>query len=178
MKRSLTDIEIREAMLVFGDSLTYPKIRVHEEVGFPNWIARIGAVLSRQPKPQNNAITVGNHIYFPVALHTGKEAINNLQLNDISWLMHELIHTWQFQHVGYRYLADAIVAQVRLGKNVYDFGGKKGLEDAHRTQKNFGSFNPEQQGDIVRYYYLGFKRGENVEAWAPFITEVKNTIAR
>ena len=176
MKRSLSRIEIREAKLVFGNSLKYTVIRVHEEVGFPNWIARIGAALSRQPKPPNNAITLGNHLYFPVTLHTSDEDIDGLELGDISWLMHELTHAWQFQHVGIRYLIDAIKAQMRLGESVYDFGGKKGLEEAHQNQMSFNSFNPEQQGDIVRYYYLGLKSGENVEAWMPFISEVKNPI--
>lgn len=178
MKRSLSEIEIREARLVFGNSLTYTKIWIHEEVGFPNWIARIGAALSRQPRPANNAITLGNHLYFPVSLQTSEAAIQNLELKDISWLMHELTHAWQFQHIGIRYLTEAILAQMRLGQSVYDFGGKKGLEDAHLNQMNFDSFNPEQQGDIVRYYYLGLKRGENVDAWAPFISEVKNPITR
>jgi len=46
---------------------------------------------------------------------------------------------------------------------VYDFGGEVGLSDAVREGKVFTSFNPEQQGDIIRKFYIALKH-EDVSA--------------
>lgn len=175
MKRRLRVGELLEARTVFQNSLDLDLVWVHEQVGFPNWMARIGSVLSRQNAPSNNAITLGNHLYFPIDLDTSDTALANLQLKDIAWLMHELTHSWQYQHLGIRYLFDAIGAHLRDGDQVYSFGGQKGLEDAHSIQKSFLEFNPEQQGDIVRSYYFRLKRGEDTTVWDPFIAELRGS---
>jgi hypothetical protein len=167
-------VEIQEARLVFQSTLDIDRIWIHEQVGFPNWIARIGSALSRQKGPSNNAITLANNLYFPVEINTSDTALSNMELRDISWLMHELTHAWQYQHIGIRYLFDAIRAHMRLGKTVYDFGGQKGLEAARDVEMSFFEFNPEQQGDIVRSYYHLLKHGESTTAWDPFIAEIRD----
>lgn len=67
----------------------------------------------------------------------------------MNWLIHELTHAWQYQHIGIRYLFKAILGHIRLGPKVYEYGGEKGLREAVADGVEFTSFNPEQQGDIA-----------------------------
>jgi hypothetical protein len=173
MRRRLTPIEVDEAKIVFGESLAYDEIWTYEDTGFPNWIGKIGSLISKEKPPTKNAVTIGNRLFFPVILQTGSIDILNLQLTDMGWLIHELTHAWQYQHLGIRYLYDAIRVQISLGSGAYDYGSKKGLEDAHTQGKHFLDFNPEQQGDITREYYFRLKKGEDILAWEPFIQEIK-----
>lgn len=174
MRRRLTPLEINEAGLVFGESLANDKIWIYEGTKFPNWIGRIGSLISREKPPSNNAVTLGNRLYFPIILKTTGYDISSLHLTDMAWLIHELTHAWQYQHTGIAYLMDAIRVQISLGSGAYDYGSKKGLEDAHIEGKHFLDFNPEQQGDIAREYYLRFKKGEDFSAWEPFIQEIRD----
>jgi hypothetical protein len=176
MRRRLTSIEIGEAELVFGESLACDKIWIYEDTGFPNRIGRIGSIISKDEPPSNNAVTLGNRLYFPVFLKTGFSDIANLLLTDMGWLIHELTHAWQFQHIGISYLFDAIRVQISLGSGAYDYGSKKGLESAYLEGKGFLDFNPEQQGDITRDYYFRFKRGQELSAWEPFIHEIQSIV--
>ena len=175
MRRRLTPTETDEADTVFGGSLAYDKIWIYEGTSLPNWIGRIGAIISKEESPSNNAITLGNRLFFPVCLKTEFSDITNLHLTDMGWLIHELTHAWQFQHIGIRYLFDAIRQQITLGSRAYDYGSKKGLEDALLDGKGFLDFNPEQQGDITREYYFRAKKGKDISIWEPFIQEVQNS---
>jgi type VI secretion system secreted protein VgrG len=159
LRRRLTIVELQEANLVFGTSLDFDRVWVHEEVAFPNLIGRIGAALARQKSPENNAVTLGNHVYFPVQLKIDHQKIEDLNLQNIGWLIHELTHVWQYQNTGIQYLVKAVRGHIRMGSKVYDYGGKKGLEEAVDRGKRFAQFNPEQQGDIVRSIYVAMKKG-------------------
>jgi hypothetical protein len=173
MKRPLSGTERGEAQRVFGNNLDYGRIRVHEQASWPNWVARLGARLAGEPPPANNAITLGNGLYFPVTLRTSQAHLNAGQLGHFAWLIHELAHAWQYQHVGMRYLLRAIVAQIRLGPDAYDYGGEEGLRDAVGRGKGILSFNPEQQADIAKDIYLMALGGEVAPAWQPFGAQLK-----
>jgi len=173
VRRKLTPKEMDDAQLVFADNLSYDRIWVYEATNFPLWIARIGSFISRDDLPAKNAITLRNKIYFSDPLKTSPFDIQSMHLTDMAWLIHELTHTWQYQHQGIRYLYDAVRAQIALGNDAYDYGSEQGLEDAHQEGKNLLNFNPEQQGDIARDYYLRIKNGQDVSAWEPFILELK-----
>lgn len=160
MRRRISVLELQEASLVFDKSLDYDRIWLHEEVAFPNLIGRIGAAIARQKPPTKNAVTLGNHIFFPVQLKVDQKSIENSDFKDIGWLIHELTHVWQYQHIGINYLFKAIQGHIRLGSKVYDFGGRTGLKKSVDEGKEFAEFNPEQQGDIVRTIYLALKKDE------------------
>ena len=64
----------------------------------------------------------------------------------MGWLIHELVHAAQMEHVGSQFMGEAVHDQGVAG---YDYGGPKAL--AGRDLKNF---NREQQGDIAKHYYL------------------------
>jgi hypothetical protein len=137
--RALTDVELAEAKKVFGDSLDYYKIRLDEwsmiaHIG--NWVYQVR--FPDEPK-QSMAITICNTILFTRKLNT--EPGNR----DMAWLIHELTHVAQYQHVGSQIIFEALIDQGREG---YAYGGAEALPG-----RELNSFNREQQGDIVKDYY-------------------------
>jgi hypothetical protein len=165
--RRLTPNEIAEARLVFGDGLDYHRTRVVENTNFPNMIARIG----RSPVP--NAVSLGNTCYFPETLRTTLETIANGDLRSMAWLIHELTHIWQYQHMGWVYLARSVWVQVREGRQGYHYE----LVPA----RSLAEYNLEQQGDIARDYYCALKSGRNCmrsiqrdpAEWEALVTEFR-----
>ncbi len=178
--RPLTPTEIAEARLVFDSGLDYTRARVAENAGWPDWVDRLGLLIQGQ-KPvvsDHNAITVGNTSYFPVVLRTAPEVLAAGDLRDMTWLIHELTHQWQFQHLGWRYLRDALSCQLRYGRRAYDYKRQfptreDALKSAHKIGQRFAQFNPEQQGDLARDYYFALKQGVDHTPWDPFIADLR-----
>lgn len=172
--RSLYAWEFQEAQRVFAAGLNYEAVRIHECASWPNTIHRIGLRLRRLPYDNlPNAITLGNHCYFPLQLLETLVPPHDRAFYKLPWLIHELTHVWQYQHWGWRYLALALQTQLREGANAYDFGGEGGLREKYALGWEFKDFNLEQQGDIARSYYERIVRGLAVEAWQPFIAELQ-----
>jgi hypothetical protein len=172
--RRLFAWEIQEARRVFMDQIDYEAVRVHECTAWPDQINRFGTWIKRMPaSDRHNAITLGNHCYFPVPLLKEPAALNDGRLELFSWLIHELTHVWQYQKLGWRYLTLALQAQIREGAEAYNFGFESGLIEAFAQGRKFSDFNLEQQGDIVRYYYERLARGQEVDAWKPFIAQLQ-----
>lgn len=171
--RELYAWEIREARRVFGSRLDYDVVRIHECAAFPDRINRIGAFLKRLPPPDmHNAVTIGNHCYFPVRLLQAPVDHLHPEHYKLTWLMHELTHAWQFQHMGWSYLIKALKAQFNAGIEAYNFGGENGLLERLEKGAKFLDFNLEQQGDIVKTYYERIVRGQDTRAWNRYIAEV------
>ena len=176
--RRLFAWEIQEARRVFLDQLDYDAIRVHECTPWTDQINRLGTWIKRLPPPtQHNAVTLGNHCYFPVPLLKEPVPAHDPRLVQFSWLIHELTHAWQYQKMGWRYLGLALQAQLREGAEAYKFGNENGLIEAFNKGRKFSDFNLEQQGDIVRYYYERIARGQNIQAWRPFIAQLQGVEA-
>ena len=172
--RPLYAWEIEEARRVFADGLRFQNVRIHENVAWPNFINRIGMFLKRMPYVAvNNAITLGNHIYFPIQMLKEKVTLGHPDHYKLDWLIHELTHVWQFQRLGWSYLPMAIQAQIREGEKAYDFGGEHGLIECHNKGWKLSDFNLEQQGDIARSYYLAICHGKDIDAWRPYVDELR-----
>ena len=172
--RSLSAWEIQEARLVFDLGLQYECVRVHEGAAWPNAVNRLGMRLKGMPPVDvQNAITLGNHCYFPVKLQEQPVPPDNPDLSKISWLIHELTHAWQYQQLGWIYLAKALKAQFRLGAKAYEYGGEQGLIEGFQKGWKIMDFNLEQQGDITRDYYTRLRQGQDINAWLPFILEIQ-----
>jgi hypothetical protein len=170
--RPLYAWEIREAQRVFAERLNYDSVRVHENANWPDTVHKIGLWLKRTPCDDvPNAITLGNHCYFPVKLLESPVSPDHPEHYKICWLMHELTHAWQYQHLGWRYLPMTLDTQLRKGTEAYNFGGEAGLVESHNKGKRLADFNLEQQGDIARTYYDVLARRGNGGAWLPFIQE-------
>lgn len=173
-RRRLRFTEMREAQEIFSGGLPFNQVWVHEHARWPNWVATVGAALARRPAPAGgNSVTLGHNIYFPHPLRTDEAHLEAGLFGDMAWLVHELTHVWQHAHGGYRYALAAVREQLRLGPAVYDYGGEGGLAAAAARHASLSDFNPEQQGDIVRDYYLRRKHGSATAAWEPFLAELR-----
>ncbi len=169
--RPLRAEELAEVELVFSTGLDVTLIRVHENNSLPDWVGCIGAKLRGNPPPEHNAITLGNTCYFPVTLTTNDPG-NSLWLRDMGWLMHELTHAWQYQHVGIRYLPEALMHPI------YTYAPPGEAQDTalkgfSKAGKVFRDFTREQQGDIVRDYYFFLKQNRDVSAWDPYLKDLR-----
>ncbi|MCI0521001.1 MAG: DUF4157 domain-containing protein [Chloroflexi bacterium] len=162
--------------LIFGDSLDYGRVRIHECNPWPDRIDRLGRKLKGLPaaeEGEHNAVTLGNHLFFPVEMPQEKLPAANRQAYKHRWMAHELTHAWQFQSSGWSYLVKALAAQFRDKEKAYDFEGEDGLLKSRSNLKLFKDFNPEQQGNIVETYYDRLAKGIDVRAWEPYIEDIK-----
>jgi len=124
--RGLKPEEITELRKVFGDSVDYSQIRVHDNV-------KDGLVGS------NRAMTLGNDIYMP-----------GDRTSDSSYaatLVHEMTHAWQSQNGGPDYAAKAIEAQLTGPGGGYDW------EAGVKQGQGWAQLNPEQQGELIQNAY-------------------------
>lgn len=153
--RKLTKLEITEAKKVFGKGVTYWQVHIDEK----SLIARLGAKFA---KSENMGVTTFHTINF-----TGK--VNSQPGNrDMQWLIHELAHVCQMEHVGLQYIVEALVAQNTDG---YEYGGYDALKG-----KRLYQFNREQQADIAADYYFHVLHGNSSsENYLPLIGEFRDT---
>jgi len=169
--RFLQPYEMDSARMVFKSSLAYARVRIIEDVLWPNWLGRIGSWLTQSPAPGDNAVCLGNRIYFPRKLQTDPRE-STFSLVDMSWLMHELTHCWQYQQDGLIYLFQALKVQLQQGSSAYQYGGEEGLVRARQHGMELRDFNREQQADIVRHYFYRLQEGAPAAAWLPFIDDI------
>lgn len=176
-KRPLSAWEIQEARRIFGNRMRYDLVRIHENVGWPDIPYRLSLWLRRLPyREEHNAITLGNHLYFPIPLLEDPVTPEHPDFYKLPWMLHELTHAWQYQHLGWKYLFSALKVQVRLGPKAYHFGGEDGLVATYRLGQRLIDFNLEQQADIVRTYYTRLVQNAEVSPWLPFIREIQEWI--
>lgn len=177
--RGLYAWEVEEFRPVFGDSLKYEQVRIHEGSTWPDQIDRIGRRLKGMEPPgenSHNAVTLGNHCYFPVSLPREPLPIGDPQSYKLDWLVHELTHAWQYQQMGWIYLWKALRSQFRDKALAYDFGGEKGLVKSRQKSVPFKKFNPEQQGNITQAYFVRLRGGKDISAWEPYIKEIHKSV--
>jgi hypothetical protein len=150
MGRTLTSEEQAEARIVFGAGLDYTRILIRE-----HQILGAGGI----------ARTLPGSVNFP----RGASATGTF----LPWLVHELTHTWQYQHgIGLGHTATTALL-CWAGLRSYDYGGEAALAAATTAGRGLRSFNTEQQADIARDYYLAVKAGRPVDAYLPFVTELR-----
>jgi hypothetical protein len=142
-RRPLTGFEASEARIVYQDVLDLSRFEIIEDPTMS--IGGVGRSLS-------NALYIPPRTKIPMP-----------------WLIHELMHQWQYQH-GYW---TPTLAWYAL-KADYDYGGEAGLRAASAAGRSITSFNTEEQGDIMEDFYERTKSGQDVTAWLPFVEEVRN----
>jgi len=175
--RGLTPTEQAEAWSVFSSALDYARVRVVEDAGWTNALPRLQARLAGRPAPStDNAVTLGYRVCFPRRLDTTADALAAGRFGDFGWLMHELTHAWQAERMGVRYLLQALQAQMKLGPQVYEYGGESAVRAATAAGKGLAAFNVEQQAEIARDSYMHGRHGLDVSAWMPFAAELSRAI--
>lgn len=122
--RPLSHKELELAQKYFGDTIDYKLVRIHPNAKFT---ARKLAIAY-------------------VAFNT----INHWHKISYDIFIHEMMHVWQYQHLGSVYTLKALHAQY-LG-NPYEYGGLEGLYHAMMSNKDLMDFNLEQQAEIMQDY--------------------------
>jgi len=159
--RPMSEQEIREARTVFRDALPYSQI--HISIG--SWLADLTSWFLEHP----NGLGTQRIVHFPEG--TVLDIGTSHEQGNYDWLMHELTHVWQGENEGPFYQAEALTSE-------YDYAEpnktkEQTLFDAKQAGKHFTDFNPEQQADIVMDYYIRLDTPDSVDAWEPFIEEVR-----
>jgi hypothetical protein len=147
--RSLTATEEQEARCIFGNIIDYRKVHI-DEASFLAWL---GAKLKGC---SGMGVSTFRTINFNRKLTTAAGS------SDMKWLIHELTHVLQMEHVGSQYLVEAFYAQASEGY-IYKSGEKK----------HFCEYNREQQASIVADYYIACCSGSSTEAYDPYIVEMR-----
>lgn len=147
--RSLTPIEKKEALSVFGDGINYSKVLIDEF----SLIAWLGAKINRR---SGMGVTTFHTINFNQKIRTAAGS------SDMKWLIHELAHIAQMEHTGSQYLVEAFHAQATEGYG-YILGEKPHLRD----------YNREQQASIIADFYIKRFSGISTATYEPYIDELR-----
>jgi len=170
--RSMTEDEIVEARLIYGDTFDYSTIYFSQEsllndiiFGIQDWASG---------NSNSRAFVSNTLVNFDV--HDGKITT--------ATMIHELCHVWQYNDIGAFYMSEAIHAQT-FGDG-YNYGyndnsnGDGGEDDLLNAVSNnptlsirevFELFNREQQAQIIMHYYVRRYKTQpsaNYTAWEPF----------
>lgn len=151
--RRLNEIEIQSASDVIGpNNLRFNEVRVAK-----GGLSRLVFKYNRQ-----RAFCTWHTINIP------EKSENNIPL-----VVHELVHTFQYEQRGSIYISQGIWAQLRNGQKAYDYGGNKGLIEDYDAGKQFSEYNREQQGQIAQDYCALQLNNQNVAPYAPYIRELR-----
>lgn len=125
--RNMTAGEIAMARMLFKDSIDYNKVKLHN-----------GEYLWLGMQPNDTAMTPEGEIYFNKKAFredfTGEDEQTRL------WIMHEMVHVWQYQ-LGYPV---KLRGAVRIGLE-YEYTLKE--------EKLLYDYNMEAQGDLLSDYW-------------------------
>lgn len=152
----LTGDEIGKAAAVLGsDGMRYGDIRIAQG-GILEWIFKLNG---------NLAFATWHTVNLPL---TGRHTRENWPL-----VMHEVTHVYQYEHVGTRYLGEAIYMLIKTKRDCYNYGFIEGLVTAVVNGKTYRDHNREQQAMIVQDYCTLTERGDETSAYEPFLTQLR-----
>jgi hypothetical protein len=124
ISRKMTGGELRYAMEIFGSSLDYKQVLIHNTKAYFF-------------QPSDTAITPNGEIYFPADSYKSDFSFNT---QDATWLIHELTHVWQYQRGMWVRTRGVLYRNYRYG-------------DLESAQRPFLSYGIEQQASIVADYF-------------------------
>lgn len=149
--RALTPGEIELASKVFGSSIDYSKVKIHNEEYLPfGW------------QPDDTAMTPNGEMYFNHAYF--KEDFSVEDDSQKLWFIHEMTHVWQHQ-LGYAVRTQGLILHTVGPKNPYRY-----TIDPSKKLSNYGL---EQQGDIIRDYFEMKHLGGNADGIAGYESVLK-----
>ena len=140
--RPLTPGEIALAKTVFGDSLDYAAVRLHDRRILPPVIQK-----------RHQAVAKGNDISFPRSAYAGdfsKEPDPNKQ----SVFIHELTHVWQHQNKVVSTPKEAVKETLK-----HAFNYSKAYLHTLSHARDLTDYGFEQQAAIVQDYFLLSRHG-------------------
>ncbi|MGB3714969.1 MAG: hypothetical protein WA996_11125 [Candidatus Promineifilaceae bacterium] len=151
--RSLSTEELMTAKTVLGpDAIRFRDVR----------IAMDGLLLPFFRMNRNRAFATWHTINLPAS-----------KASNISLMVHELTHVYQYEKVGSLYISQGLWAQFRFGRQAYDYGGADGLLAGRAAGKRLNDYNREQQSQIAQDYISLLQNDRDIEAYSPFIRELQ-----
>lgn len=154
----LTVTEMNAAALVLGDTaLRYGEVRVAEG-GLLHLIFRLN---------KSRAFALWHTIHMP---ERGRA--------DLSLMVHEVTHVFQYEQIGSIYIGEALHAQWQLGRGAYQYGGAPGLKHAYHNGRPYKTFTREQQAQIAQDYYRLLAETSHqihqINDYQPYIQALRN----
>ncbi len=141
--RPLTDGEVAMSEEIFFDDIDYSGVKVYRRTYFPG-------------RPRGEAMAPNGNIYFHPDDYL--DDFSTASAGTRAWFMHEMTHVWQQQQ--------GISVMLR---GAFDRNYSYLPLVASPPGRSFHSFGIEQQGDIVRDYYL-LRQGYQVQGAPPMST--------
>jgi len=129
MKRKLTEKEISVLKELYYDEIDYSKVVITNEHLFSKILKKF------------SGIVFDNTIVFT---RTGYKDDFTTCISDITLLIHEMCHVWQFQNLKYRWYK-AGIEHIKYAGSTYGYQ----ITD----HKRIIDFRFEQQGEIMADYY-------------------------
>lgn len=143
-KRSLREDELALAHRVFGSSLDPRPVRIYRDHLFSVYA----------PKALGNGVHLksswGHFVGEGLRLSPRGEAC----------LVHELVHVWQYQNGGLRYIAGSLWAQQHAVITEGSRSGAYRWRRAHEAGRAWARWNPEQQAQLVEDQFCAQRRLE------------------
>lgn len=141
-KRPLTQGEIVLAKTVFGDSIDYARVRLHDKRILPPGIQK-----------RHQAVAKGSDISFPRDAYAADfSAETNPQKQSV--FIHELVHVWQHQN---RVLSTPREALKETLKHKFNYS--KSYLHKLSPEKDLTRYGFEQQAAIIQDYFLLSRNG-------------------
>lgn len=157
----LTAEELTAVQPIFGsDNLRYQDVRVAQG-GILNVIFRYNGGL---------AFATWHTIHLPIGMEE-KERRNGR--HNLSLLIHELTHVFQYHHVGSRYIGEAVYYLISTQRDCYQYGGSAGLQSCWQQGKTFAQFNREQQAQIIQDYFAKLQAKQDTAAYLPYLAQLQ-----
>jgi hypothetical protein len=179
--RNLYPWEVMEAQRVFAQRLDYGRVRVHENVAFPDTLDKYSRIVRRAKALEpgtHNAMTIGCHCYFPITLPEFMVQPNDPTDYILGWLIHELTHAYQYQHMGWKYLPKALATIFKMNDEAYRLPDIPTLIQKHVEGFTFFDLTVEQQGSLTQRFYYAQRdpvlNQPEYEAYLPYIHDVWN----
>lgn len=143
-ERSLTQEQIAIAQKVFGSSIDYSQVRY--TVGY------LGPI-------NQTAVVLGNTIHFSEQLYD-QEILGD---STPEYLIHELVHVWQYQNGGWQYAFDSAVAQIQALITAFDRNLAYEWEESFDAGLAWRKWSAEHQAQLVQDYYDIATRGNDTD---------------
>jgi hypothetical protein len=139
--RGLTVSEVSMASSLFGNSIDYRRVKVHNETYLPFGL-----------QPDDTAMTPNGELYFNPKRF--KEDFSLSSFLDSHWFMHEMVHVWQHQ-LGYPVM---LRGAIRIGL---------GYEYTLDATKRLSDYNMEAQGNLLSDHWAVSQFVDPPSLWEP-----------
>ncbi len=135
--RSLTEGEIKLAQSLFGDSIDYAAVKIHDGRRVPF-------------QPNNSGMTPNGEIYMSGCY---SDDYTQKGVPSHAFFLHEMTHVWQYQNKILHPILEATLLQLK-----HKFNYASAYSFSLDTKKDLTDYNMEQQAAIIEDYYF-FKNG-------------------